>query len=145
MDRHRSDEGRGDALIAFWNRGRAPAGLPDRTWFDPLNLLPWIGHLSVYEAVDGCADFRNRLEGTRVMLLTGENWQGRLASEVDSRFNVTFLANLKSVAESRSPMRDQCVVFQKRFLYVDRILLPVTLAGQEVDQIFLGMFPIPTT
>lgn len=131
----------GPSLLAFWTRNRATCGLPDRDCFDALNLRPWIGYLSIYERDGTCPDFRNRLEGTEVIELTGENWQGRLASEIDSHFGSEFLADLRRVAVSRQPDRSLCQVFQKPYQLAERILLPVTVGRTEVDQVFMALFP----
>lgn len=130
-----------NSLVEFWIRGRKAAGLPDRVHFDVLNLCPWLGHLSIYESVGRHADFLNRLEGGKVVGLTGENWRGHLASDVDGCFEGGFLADLREVAVWRHPKRSTCRVFQKPFQVAERVLLPVTVEGTEVDQIFMAMFP----
>lgn len=130
-----------NSLIEFWIRGRKDGGLPDRHHFHLAKLKPWLGYLSIYECVEQLSDFRNRLEGMHVAALTGENWQGRLASEVDSRFETSFSGDLRRVAVWRYPMRSQCNVFQKPDVLIDRILLPVTVDGDQVDQVFLALLP----
>lgn len=130
-----------DSLVEFWIQGRTVCGLPDRDYFDAGNLRPWLGYLSIYERIDRFSDFRNRLEGTEVIELTGENWQGRLASEVDGHFGCGFLADLRLVAVWRHPKRSLCRVFQKPYQIAERILLPVTVGGSEVDQIVMALFP----
>lgn len=133
--------GLAESLIEFWIRGRNAAGLPDRAHFDVLNLRPWLGHLSIYESVGRHADFLNRLEGGKVVGLTGENWEGHLASDIDGCFDGGFQADLREVAVWRHPKRSICPVFQKPFQVAERVLLPVTVEGTEVDQIFMAMFP----
>ncbi len=130
-----------DTLVDFWIRSRPASGLPDREGFDAENLRPWIGYLSIYEFLGACSDYRNRLEGTEVVDLTGENWQGRLASEVDGHFGLGFLADLRRTAVWRYPMRSLCQVFQRPYQLAERVLLPVTVNGTAVDQIFMALFP----
>ena len=132
---------RADALIRYWEDNRLACGLPNREAFTPAALSPWLGHLCVYERVD--AEWRTRLEGTLVSQMTGQNWTGRFASEIDAAFGSTFRDELNAVAETRQPLHSRCRVFQKAHAVVDRVLLPVTLDGTTVGQIFCGLFRVP--
>lgn len=131
----------GDRLLDFWIMGRTESGLPDRRHFDAINLHPWLGYLSIYERLGAYADFRNRLEGSAVAEMTGENWHGRLASEVDSVFGSAFSRELRRAAVWGYPLRSTCRIYQRPYLVVDRILLPVTVHGSHVDQVFLALLP----
>lgn len=63
-------------MLALW-RSLVDAGeVPHRGQFDTLTLRPWLGHVMIHEAVDGRRDFRNRLEGSDVVRLTGEEGAG---------------------------------------------------------------------
>lgn len=133
----------GDAsgLIEFWIRSRNGRGLPDRRSFDAPNLKPWLGCLSIYEAIDGYRDFRNRLDGTATVDLSGEDWQGRLASDIDRQYGTRLLRDLRHVAVWRHPVLDSCAICQKPFQAADRLLLPVTRNGDRVDEVFLALLP----
>ena len=129
------------ALLEYWQATRGKGGVPDRAAFDPLRLSKWLGYLSVYEYEPERDDFRNRLEGTFVGNLTGENWTGRRASEVDARFGSTFLADLREVRIAGEPMADLIKVFQKEFSVTERVLLPVsTIPAGSADQVFVAIF-----
>ena len=78
-------------LLALWRSLAAGGDIPHRGQFDTLALRPWLGHVMIYEAIDGGRDFRNRLEGSDVVMLTGEDWTGRCASEVDAQFGSRML------------------------------------------------------
>ncbi len=41
----------------------------------------------------------------------------------------------------RHPKRSLCRVFQKPYQVAERILLPVTVDGREVDQVIMALFP----
>lgn len=129
------------ALLAYWQSSRRDGGVPDRGAFDPLHLTRWLGYLSVYEYEPDRDDFRNRLEGTYVGNLTGENWTGRRASEVDARFGSSFLGDLRQVRDRREPTAHLIKVFQKDFSVTERVLLPVsTRPGGDADQVFVAIF-----
>ena len=129
------------ALLSYWQATRGAGGVPDRGAFDPLNLAKWLGYISIYEYEPEQDDFRNRLEGTYVGNLTGENWTGRRASEVDARFGSNFLADLREVRASGEPMAHLIKVFQKEFSVTERVLLPVsTVRDGSTDQIFVAIF-----
>lgn len=129
------------ALLDYWQSSRGAGGVPDRGAFDPLRLTKWLGYLSVYEYEPERDDFRNRLEGTYVGNLTGENWTGRRASEVDARFGSSFLADLREVRDGSEPMAHLIKVFQKEFSVTERVLLPIsTTPGGRADQVFVAIF-----
>ncbi|WP_420562060.1 PAS domain-containing protein [Thalassobaculum sp.] len=129
------------ALLGYWQSSRPAGGVPDRSAFDALRLTRWLGYLSVYEHEPERDDFRNRLEGTYVGNLTGENWTGRRASDVDARFGSSFLADLREVRDRAEPAAHLIKVFQKEFSLTERVLLPVsTVPGGKPDQIFVAIF-----
>jgi hypothetical protein len=128
-------------LLAYWRSSRSAGSVPDRAAFDPLRLTRWLGYLSIYEHEPEGDDFRNRLEGTYVGNLTGENWTGRRASEVDARFGSRFLADLREARRRGEPTAHLIKVFQKEFSVTERVLLPVSSRpGGETDQIFVAIF-----
>ncbi|WPZ34286.1 PAS domain-containing protein [Thalassobaculum sp. OXR-137] len=129
------------SLLEYWRAARPETGVPDRTAFDPARLVKWLGYLSVYERVAERNDFRNRLEGTYVGNLTGENWTDRWASEVDARFGSTFLPDLREVCELGQPTVHLIKIFQKDYSIAERLLLPVsTVKGGAIDQVFVAIF-----
>lgn len=127
-------------LIAFWTANRGYDGVPDRSGFTPERLHRWIGNISIYEQVDGGQDFRVRLEGTNVTLITGDDWSGRLISEIDARFGTQFLGDVKSVLASRQPSVTRCQVFQRDYNPAERALLPVASRPGQIDQVFLCLY-----
>ena len=129
------------SIIDYWYDCRPEGGVPDRRVFDPVRLAKWLGYLCVYEYKPDEDDFRNRLEGTYVGNLTGENWTGRRASDVDARFGSNFLGELREARETREPMVHLVQIFQKNYNVAERILLPVSREPDgEPDQIFVALF-----
>lgn len=129
------------SLLTYWRVNCPAGGLPDRRSFDPVLLGRWLGYLSLYEFEAERNDFRNRLEGSYVADLTGENWTGRRASEVDARFGTGFLAELHEVRSQWRPVAHLIKVFQKEYSVAERVLLPVAVEpGGPADQIFVAIF-----
>lgn len=134
-----------ESLIDYWYENRGDGGVPDRLSFDPFPLVTWLGYLSIYEYDAGRDDFRNRLEGSFVTELTGENWTRRYASEVDARFGSHFLSELRNVRRRRLPSADLIRIYQKDFSVAVRVLLPVCSdvsagAAADADQVFVAIF-----
>ncbi|MEP3112171.1 PAS domain-containing protein [Nisaea sp.] len=144
--RYRNDHKQGyngaEGLLAFWHASCGGSGIPDRTAFDPQALHKWLGFISVYKYVEELDDFVNALEGTLISQITGQDWTGKLASDVDNEFGSTFHDELCGVRRSRSPLIDHVQIYQKDYKSATRVLMPIADKGsQEVDQIFLGLFP----
>ncbi len=132
------------ALLKFWTDCGGSDSVPDRSQLDALTLRPWLGHISVYEAIPGLADFRIRLEGTSIVAITSEDWTGKLASDVDRRFGSQLVAFMRQVVESRRPAVHRMRVFQNEVEFITRLLLPVRAQpGGAVDQVFLVIYPDP--
>lgn len=129
------------SLLRFWYAHRLDTGLPDRRTFDPAGMATWLGYISIYEYIPEREDFRNRLEGSFTVDKTGENWTGRYASEVDSKFGSRFLAELLETRSQRAPRIDLIQIFQNDFGVAERLLLPVSRIGSdEADQVFVAIF-----
>lgn len=129
------------SLLEFWHENRLDTGLPDRNAFDPARMTDWLGYISVYEYVPAKDDFRNRLEGSYVADLTGENWTGQCASAVDAKFGGRFLTELQEIRRTRMPSVDLIQVFQNDYGMAIRAMLPVSSTSTgEADQIFVAIF-----
>ena len=132
------------ALLKFWTECGGAAQVPDRGQLDALTLQPWLGHISIYEAIPGSSDFRIRLEGTSIVAITSEDWTGKRASDVDRRFGSQLVGFMHRVVETRRPAIHRMRVFQNEVEYVTRLLLPVRARpGGPVDQVFLVIYPDP--
>lgn len=139
-----SADARARSLLEKWSSCCDGAEPPDRETLDVFELRPWLGHISVYEAIDGGSDFRIRLEGSRVSQMTGEDWTGRRASEVDDKFGTELVAIMRSVIASGRPSLHTTRIYQREFRAAVRLLLPVrSRPGGPVDQIFLVLYLDP--
>lgn len=117
---------------------------PDREALDVFALEPWLGHISIYEAVGDGADFRIRLEGTRIAAMTGEDWTGRLASQVDAAFGTALLGMLQEVLRTARPSFHATRIYQRDYQNALRMLLPVrSRRDGPTDQILLVLYLDP--
>jgi hypothetical protein len=131
------------SLLKFWSTAGS-GDVPSRDRLDVFALRPWLGHISIYEAVDGGDDFRIRLEGTSIVAITGEDWTGRRASEVDAKYGCHIAEFMREIARTRKPMVHTMRVFQNGVEFITRLLLPVRARPDgPVDQIFLVIYVDP--
>jgi hypothetical protein len=118
--------------------------VPNRKRLDAFTLRPWLGHISIYEAIDNGRDFRIRLEGTTIVAITGEDWTGKRASDVDAKYGCQIAEFMREVVRTRQPMVHTMRVFQNEVEYITRLLLPVRArADGPVDQVFLVIYVDP--
>ncbi len=134
------------ALLALWGRAAARRRIPTRCDFTPDTLSPWIDDISIYEYHPDKDDFQILLDGESIIALTGEDWRGAFAREVDCHFSTALHAALSSARKTGKPQIHHLQIFQKDWRKGVRLLLPVVLErkGQEdVLQVFLAIFPFP--
>jgi hypothetical protein len=132
------------SLLRFWSEVAGNDTVPSRERLDAFTLRPWLGHISIYEALDGGDDFRIRLEGTAIVAITGEDWTGKRASEVDAKYGCHIADFMREIARTRKPMVHTMRVFQNEVEFITRLLLPVrSRPGGPVDQIFLVIYVDP--
>ncbi|WP_193183370.1 PAS domain-containing protein [Nisaea sediminum] len=129
-------------LLAYWYTNRGDNPVPDRETFNPHDLQEWLGYLSIYEYVPEHGDFMNRLEGTLITEMTGQDWTGRWASDVDRSFGSTFLEELAEVRSTATPLIDSVRIYQKKYRTATKLLMPVVDSKRDgADQVILAMFP----
>ena len=134
------------SLLKFWSEAADGDGdgTPSRDRLDAFTLRPWLGHISIYEAIDGGHDFRIRLEGTAIVAITGEDWTGKRATQVDERYGCQIAAFMREVVHTHQPAVHTMRVFQNEVEYITRLLLPVRARkGGPVDQVFLVIYVDP--
>lgn len=131
-------------LLDFWMDCRGTSDVPNRDAFDPFNLRQWLGHISVYESINDGADFRIRLEGTSIVAITGEDWTGRRASDVDRRYGSRLVEFMRAAVRTHQPAIHTMRLFQNNIEYITRLLLPIrSQPTGPVDQVFLVMYADP--
>jgi len=131
-------------LLQFWSDVADGDGVPNRKRLDAFTLRPWLGHISIYEAIDSGRDFRIRLEGTTIVAITGEDWTGKRASDVDAKYGCQIAEFMREVVRTCQPMVHTMRVFQNEVEYITRLLLPARArADGPVDQVFLVIYVDP--
>lgn len=132
------------SLLQFWTDTAADNSAPSRDRLDAFTLRPWLGHISIYEAIDGGRDFRIRLEGTSIVAITGEDWTGKRATEVDARYGCRIAEFMRELMHTRRPAIHTMRVFQNEVESITRLLLPVrSRMDGPVDQVFLVIYVDP--
>lgn len=132
------------SLLRFWSDTAGGDSVPSRERLDAFTLRPWLGHVSIYEMIDGGRDFRIRLEGTSIVAITGEDWTGKRASEVDAKYGCQIADFMREIVRTHQPMVHTMRVFQNEVESITRLLLPVrTRANGPVDQVFLVIYVDP--
>jgi hypothetical protein len=133
---------RAASLLDFWHHFNAQGHRPTRDDFTPFSLKKWLGHLDVYGVEKDGEEFRIRLNGTRVTELTGEDWTGKTARDVDRKFDTNLHGEVLEVVRSRQPAIHETKIFQKDFTSAHRLMLPIF--SQEGDgavtQVLLAIF-----
>ncbi len=129
-------------LLDSWRNFNTQGNRPTRDDFTVFSLKPWLGNIDIYDVEDGGASFRMRLNGTEVVAVTGEDWTGKTARDVDRKFGSTLHDELLSVCSSKQPLAHHIRIFQKDYVSAYRLLLPIfSEAGDgEVVQVFLAIF-----
>lgn len=127
-------------LADLWQNLARDGEPPLRQTLDPFTLKPWLGHISIFEAIDG-GDFIIRLEGSAIVDMTGENWTAQRASGVDSKYGTSLVEDMNAVIQSRRPAYHRMMIFQRRHFFASRILFPVRkTADAPANQVFLVMY-----
>jgi len=132
------------SLLQFWADAADGKSTPSRDRLDAFTLRPWLGHISIYETIDGGRDFRIRLEGTAIVAITGEDWTGKRATEVDAKYGCKIAEFMRELIHTHKPAIHTMRVFQNEVEYITRLLLPVrSRADGPVDQVFLVIYVDP--
>ena len=133
-------------LIRYWDEKRRGAGLPPASAIDPVEMRPALGYIMLLDVLDGGADFRYRLYGTRIVERTGVDWTGRLVSEmIAESFTGLFYAAVYRAALAR---REAVATVSASPRYVaatewSRVVLPLCGAEGQVTRFLVGNVPGP--
>jgi hypothetical protein len=130
------------SLLEYWQHFNARGQRPTRSDFTPFSLKQWLGHIDIYDVEHGGEAFRLRLNGSWIVAITGEDWTGKTAHDVDHRFGSTLHEDLYGVYRAKQPLAHDIRLFRKDYVSAYRLLLPIfsdTRQG-EVVQVFLAIF-----
>ena len=133
-------------LLTHWRAFNAQKFHPTRSDFTPFSLKEWLGNIDIYDVENEGETFRMRLNGSEVVALTGEDWKGRTARDIDHQFGSTLHDELHRVFRTRQPLAHHIRIFQKQYMLAYRVVLPVFSDDKVgvVTQIFLAIFGLQT-
>ncbi len=117
-----------DAFTRFWRAKAPPGGLPPKSAMDPIEMRRWLGHLSIVEVVDGGADYRVRLHGTKVAAAAGIDLTGRNVSHYPGERRVAMHESYQLAVESRAPCYSSIILRpgdRPQLVIWERLLLPL--------------------
>ncbi len=135
---------------AYWlSIHPAAGGLPGRQHVDPCAIPHLLPHLFLVDVERPPLRFRYRLVGTAFVELMGCDRTGCYLDEVHPGFHGEVRRHYVDAVEQRRPVyRKGRAIFSveaKRFLGMERILVPIAANGTDVDMILGGIVYIPAT
>ena len=131
------------ALKEKWQEKRAGRRLPARSDFDTLEFAPWMGHLSVLDAIEGGRDFFFRLHGTNIANLYGYEMTGKSVSDLPSEIRTTISKEYREAVDRCEPIliARNHVLPKKDYTQIIKLILPLSSDGEAVDQLLSCAYP----
>jgi len=127
------------SFYALWTLKRGTRDLPSRREFPFEELGPWVGRLHLIEVLPG--DFRFKVFAGRSSLRLGDEWTGRLLSEVTPRWMAEDAAiDYRRCIETCQPIYADRTgrETEERVYSWRRLILPLG-EGRTVDHLFVCM------
>ncbi len=110
--------------------------MPSRRDVEPADVPALLPHLQLVDIVDG--RFRYRLVGTALVDAFGRDYTGQYPDEMFENTRGPFICQVfTAVREARRPMflRSRYLTNRDVELFADRLYLPLSQDGREVDMI----------
>ncbi|HWI27829.1 MAG TPA: PAS domain-containing protein [Stellaceae bacterium] len=133
-------------LVEYWDRKRAGRIGPRRADIDPTEIAAHLAHIFMADVIEGGADFRYRLIGTRIVEGLGRDNTGKRLSEL-YRDQPRALAQLKAVfrmqVERKAPLFTRGRVFwlpEATYRRFTGASMPLSDDGATVNIILAEMF-----
>jgi hypothetical protein len=130
-------------LYDYWDGLRRDREMPSRRDVDPFELKRWLGNLSLLSVIDGGADFYFRVHGSNLRELVDADLTGSFLRALPHEGVGAWLAEYGEVVRRRAPVfncRRPAVV--KNFITIEKLLLPLSENGRDVDHILYAVYPI---
>ncbi len=132
-----------DALYRLWDAKRTVYAMPSRGDFLFEELVPWLGHLMLVDAIDGGRDFVYRVFGTGIAEFLGQDLTGKRLSTLPPQLQRPLGDEYCGVMAAR---RAHYVVgspfLSRPFTIAARAILPLSRAGRAVDQLLIGFYQL---
>lgn len=131
-------------LIRYWDFLRGCENLPRHGQIDPLDMQEALGFLMLLEVVDGGADYRYRLYGSKVADRSGVDMTGRRLSsfEIEPLTKRFFIAGYRAVIRRREPLATVHVhAPQIAISSTMRLILPLCDEAGAISRLLVGNIP----
>lgn len=130
-------------LNGYW-RTRSPLGEPPSSaLIDPLDLVPLLGYLMLLEPLDGGADFRYRVYGSRIVEYSRVEMTGKCVWDVPAPLVAAyFVATYRAVVERRQSLfAHHRTHHHIQVAQWDRLILPFVDEHGDVNRLLVGNVP----
>jgi hypothetical protein len=130
-------------LLAYWERKRAGRMAPRRSDIDPTELVPHLPTMYMIDVIDGGADFRYRLVGTKIVIGMGRDSTHKRLSDVyagQPKSLAVMTDRLRQIVREKRPAFARGSVYwvpDRDFLHFDNGAFPLSDDGLTVN-IILG-------
>lgn len=131
-------------LMDYWQRLRGGEDVPHATKIDPVEMRPALGNVMLLDVLDGGADFRYRLYGSKIAERAGFDMTGKRVSEIGTSTAVAtfFVYVYQAVLKRREPIYTEHrppASIQVTKWY--RLVLPLADAAGMVNRLLVGNIP----
>ncbi|HXE15591.1 MAG TPA: PAS domain-containing protein [Stellaceae bacterium] len=127
------------ALYDLWAQRRAGRAFPARHDFDPADLKPVLGLLSIFEVHRNPLRFKCRLHGSTAAQRLGFDMTGKFVDEAPKpKWSEGAGGHFKRVAMEGAPSaaRYQNIIYGEWVLNMESLVLPLSNGGSQVDCLF---------
>lgn len=133
------------ALLAYWSRLRGHDSMPHHRLVDPAAMRPALGFVMMLDPVDGGRDFRYRLYGSTIALVSGFDMTGRLLSAHPAGVHATefVIASTSACVQRGLPLyTERQPARAERTMRWPRLVLPLRGDSGGVARVLAGTVPI---
>jgi hypothetical protein len=126
-------------LYDLWAQRRAGREFPARANFEPAELKPVLGQLSIFEVHRDPLRFKCRLHGSTAARRLGFDMTGKFVDEAPKpRWSAGAGGHFASVVAGRAPSasRYRNVVYGEWLLNMETLVLPLSKDGSVIDNLF---------
>lgn len=124
------------AFVALWHAKCRDARLPARRDFAFEDFRPWLGTVTLLEAVEGGADFRITLHGTANAERFRIDATGLRVSDLPTPWRNAIWPGIEAVRARRTPVLSRHRWTNDHFDYAwERVLAPLAADGGTIDGI----------
>jgi hypothetical protein len=138
-----------DRLIAFerlWHAKCRDGRLPARRDFSFGDFRPWLGSVAILEVVDGGADFRFVLHGTKIVERHRHDLTGQTVGAMSPAWRDTALPGYLATMRDKVPLYSRHRVRSELYDYAwERLIAPCAADGTNVDTMILVVEDIDYT